>query len=161
MTRTFFTDLDFLSSLKMKKTLTRIELRRKALDMSQPEEPQVKRKLVLNRCFGGRSWSPEAKALLKAGKSDVEIVELLGASASGGSSGTKLELVEIPAELEPLVQVREYDGWEWIEYDLTDWLADQVESLDASNVDEFRGKVKRLLALIAAENDREHTGRPT
>lgn len=95
-----------------------------------------KRKVLVNKCYGGFGISKEAKVLF-CKKVDItydeyllytlrdvlhstvlvrcldvliEVIEELGNLANG--FGAKIEIIEIPIDVE--FQIEEYDGMEWI-----------------------------------------------
>lgn len=82
-------------------------------------------KIVINRCYGGFSLSPEATALLACKGYDkekkcwmddrcnpdlVSLVETLGPIANG--KHCHLKVLEIPDDVQYTIE--EYDGMEWV-----------------------------------------------
>lgn len=117
------------------------------------EQPKTK-KIVLNQCYGGFGWSEEAKAL--KGLKGWEIVEKLGSEAASGKYA-ELVVVEIPAELKPFMVKRDYDGWQWVTYDMEDWFLEQIKTLTPENLEEFKSSVTRLHKLIEEEREKDYT----
>ena len=90
-------------------------------------------KVVINKRYGGFSFSNEAKTILalrgvevdkidddmvlRSHQDVVEVVELLGSLANGDHA--ELRVVEIPDDVQ--WHIAEYDGIEWVAEDHRTW----------------------------------------
>lgn len=75
----------------------------------------------------------------------VKAIEKLGIRASNGAS--RLVLKKVPIELDGYYVIRDDEGNEEIEYDLTKWLKENIDKLNASNVESWKNRAKLLLKL--------------
>ena len=110
---------------------------------------------VLNRCYGGFGLSPEGEEMQKEGKTIAEIIELIGDRANGVHA--RLKVYQVPSALMPVLDLKEYDGYQWIEYNMTEFLRERIATLDASNLDEFKGQVLEMFRLIDIEDKAKYT----
>ena len=114
-----------------------------------------KLKVLINIQYGGFWLSDEVVNLYNKSKPEsskdinaysvvrhdphlIQIVENLGLNASAGNH-CDLRIIQIPAEFEPVYEIREYDGREWINYhagDLIEYKLNQSFN-DQSDVDKL------------------------
>lgn len=90
-------------------------------------------KVVVNKCYGGFSFSNEAKTILalrgvnvdevdnentlRSHRDVIEVVERLGKLANGDHA--ELKVVDVPDDVE--WHIAEYDGMEWVAEDHRTW----------------------------------------